>query len=534
MFQGLRLRLSRLFGLDTLRGLLRLYTGLLVSLPLVLAAVFFFLFQRGQVLEAEMARLAESLRQERSVVRSWINERFDDLAFLARLDPVAQADRTAMADVFRQYLETHRYISEVIHVTPEGFMDAPNYIPPGVYVGDRAYFQEARAGRPSLETGLVGRFSGKPVCIFASPTARPDGAFGGLILLAVHLTSLDHWLREATSLAAGGVILCDGQGRILAPSSAVAAGGGAGTARAPQPLLDAGEKGVLYRDASGREMVGASVSLGENGWRLARQEPTATILAGYRRQSLWVALGALATVCLVTPLVLRLCRNLEKPLETLARYARELRTTGYGESCALTPPKRLPREIGELFEAFCDMARQVRAHIEEAERLSVQDALTGLYNRRFLFSGGAKLLDAATRAGQPCACLMLDVDHFKRVNDTFGHLAGDQVLAHLAGLLAGAVRKSDLVARYGGEEFAVLLTGAGLAHGVELAERIRRQLARTPCPGAGGPLVVTVSIGVSEARERVEFGESPLDDLLARADAAMYAAKAAGRDRVCS
>ena len=83
------------------------------------------------------------------------------------------------------------------------------------------------------------------------------------------------------------------------------------------------------------------------------------------------------------------------------------------------------------------MARQVRAHIEEAERLSVQDALTGLYNRRFLFSGGAKLLDAATRAGQPCACLMLDVDHFKRVNDTFGHLAGDQVLAHLAGLLAG-------------------------------------------------------------------------------------------------
>ena len=188
-------------------------------------------------------------------------------------------------------------------------------------------------------TGLVGRFSGKPVCIFASPTARPDGAFGGLILLAVHLTSLDHWLREATSLAAGGVILCDGQGRILAPSSAVAAGGGAGTARAPQPLLDAGEKGVLYRDASGREMVGASVSLGENGWRLARQEPTATILAGYRRQSLWVALGALATVCLVTPLVLRLCRNLEKPLETLARYARELRTTGLRGKLRADAPK---------------------------------------------------------------------------------------------------------------------------------------------------------------------------------------------------
>jgi diguanylate cyclase (GGDEF)-like protein len=127
---------------------------------------------------------------------------------------------------------------------------------------------------------------------------------------------------------------------------------------------------------------------------------------------------------------------------------------------------------------------------------------------------------------------MIDVDHFKRINDTLGHQAGDQVLAHLAGLFQGSVRKSDLVARYGGEEFAVLLTGAGLIQGMDLAERIRRAVAGAPCRVAGRDVVVTVSAGVAEARERVAFGETALDDLLARADAALYAAKAAGRNRV--
>ena len=127
---------------------------------------------------------------------------------------------------------------------------------------------------------------------------------------------------------------------------------------------------------------------------------------------------------------------------------------------------------------------------------------------------------------------MLDVDHFKRVNDTFGHQAGDHVLAHLGRVLADAVRKSDLAARYGGEEFAVLLIGAGLAEGLELAERIRRAMAEHPSPAAGRTLAVTVSVGVAEARITKTFGEADLDDLLARADAAMYAAKAAGRNRV--
>ena len=99
-------------------------------------------------------------------------------------------------------------------------------------------------------------------------------------------------------------------------------------------------------------------------------------------------------------------------------------------------------------------------------------------------------------------------------------------------LLAGAVRRSDLAARYGGEEFAVLLVGADLAQGLDQAERIRRAMAEKPCEAAGRSLSVTVSVGVAVVRDAQEFGEAAFDDLLARADAALYVAKAAGRNRV--
>ncbi|WP_300163836.1 sensor domain-containing diguanylate cyclase [Solidesulfovibrio sp.] len=465
-------------------------------------------------------------------MRSWINERFENAWFIAETDVVKRGDVQAMQSLFAAYHNTHRFVSDVAYVSPEGAMVAPLLATPGIYVGDRQYFQEAKAGRASLTSLAQGRSSGKPICLFTVPVTRPDGGFGGAVALIVRLESLDQWLLEAKVQPGGGVLLCDGEGRILAPSSAVAAGGGPGEAMAARDVLGAGERGAVLRAGDGPARLAAAVPVGRDGWRLASEVPVSDVLTRYREQTLWLLLAAAATFMMVAPLVRRLSRNLEEPLVSLAGYARTLRATRYRESCPADFPKNAPTEIGELHDAFCQMAGEMRAHIDEVERISVEDALTGLYNRRFLFSGGLKLLEASLRANRPCSCLMLDVDYFKNVNDAFGHAAGDRALAHLARVLARCVRKSDLAARYGGEEFAVLLTGADSGQATALAERIRASLAERPCPVDGIFVPLTCSIGVAEARKRVEYGESALEDMLARADKALYAAKASGRDRV--
>jgi two-component system cell cycle response regulator len=171
---------------------------------------------------------------------------------------------------------------------------------------------------------------------------------------------------------------------------------------------------------------------------------------------------------------------------------------------------------------------QMTALYEDARRLATVDALTGLLNRRAFLDLIERERARSDRHAYPLSVLLLDVDHFKRVNDTRGHAAGDAVLQGVARVLEKVARRSDVVARWGGEEFVVALPQTSEAGARIAAERARRALAEAihPVPG-GEPLRVTASIGVASA-------DAPwkVDLLVASADEAMYAAKARGRNRV--
>jgi diguanylate cyclase (GGDEF)-like protein len=171
----------------------------------------------------------------------------------------------------------------------------------------------------------------------------------------------------------------------------------------------------------------------------------------------------------------------------------------------------------------------------ERLRLSgLTDALTGLYNRRYLEMRLAAEVARSLRHDQPLSCLFLDADHFKRINDEYGHAAGDQALRTLAMTVRRQLRAGDLATRYGGEEVAVMLPHTNLQEAGLLAERIRQQVSRTPIRlGDGNSLSLTVSVGVAELRASSTLTEDQLAArLLDQADQALYQAKAAGRDRV--
>jgi two-component system cell cycle response regulator len=168
-------------------------------------------------------------------------------------------------------------------------------------------------------------------------------------------------------------------------------------------------------------------------------------------------------------------------------------------------------------------------------RSGFTDALTGWHNRRYLQARIKEELARARRDRSNLVCLMLDIDHFKSVNDSWGHAAGDAVLRELAQRIESQVRASDVAARFGGEEFVILLPNTAGEAGLQLAERVRGAVAATPfgLPD-GGSTDVTVSIGIASlvpAADDQDF-KSLGDALIARADVALYSAKAAGRDRV--
>lgn len=164
---------------------------------------------------------------------------------------------------------------------------------------------------------------------------------------------------------------------------------------------------------------------------------------------------------------------------------------------------------------------------QEVERLSVTDSLTCLYNRRKFFEELMREWERARRYGSRLSLIMLDLDHFKDVNDAHGHQVGDDVLKATSEVLTASTRKTDVVARYGGEEFIILLTETGPEGALEVAERIRRGIAKAQVSKAKPNLRCTASLGVTTFRPT-----APVDKLVSEADEALYNAKHLGRDQV--
>jgi diguanylate cyclase (GGDEF)-like protein len=168
--------------------------------------------------------------------------------------------------------------------------------------------------------------------------------------------------------------------------------------------------------------------------------------------------------------------------------------------------------------------------IDALVELSSRDALTGLANRRAFELALAREADRVARSGEPALLLILDIDHFKRINDNHGHAAGDEVIRAVALALQDSVRPMDLVARVGGEEFAIVLPNCGAAFGEAVAERVRRRIESMPVQvSRGSPLPVTASVGGAFAPQWVRCTPSLW---LERADQQLYLAKAQGRNLV--
>jgi diguanylate cyclase (GGDEF)-like protein len=170
-----------------------------------------------------------------------------------------------------------------------------------------------------------------------------------------------------------------------------------------------------------------------------------------------------------------------------------------------------------------------RARAEHAEELASHDGLTGLYNHRMFYSLLSEEIVRAQRYKHAVSLLMLDIDHFKRVNDTHGHQAGDIILRGLSDLLGNQARAIDRVCRYGGEEITVILPETDATAAMNIAERLRAAVERQPFDIDSGKTVgITVSIGVATYPQQVDV----LEKLVKAADTALYAAKQGGRNRV--
>lgn len=220
-----------------------------------------------------------------------------------------------------------------------------------------------------------------------------------------------------------------------------------------------------------------------------------------------------------------LARSILKPLQVLEEGVQYLGDGRLDHRINL----KSQDEFGRLAETFNLMAAKLEQTQQELIDLATLDGLTGVFNRREFNRRFSTELERSERYGHACCLIMFDIDHFKKLNDTYGHQAGDEALKHFAALLKRQVRPTDLVARYGGEEFGVILPETEIGKATEVAERLRSVIEAEPVLiGLEQTLHITSSIGVAAFPQDAQDTSA----LLEAADQALYAAKRSGRNRV--
>lgn len=349
------------------------------------------------------------------------------------------------------------------------------------------HLRRAVAGRVTVSKVVPSAARGVPVVAFAVPFATGTGERRVYsAAYDVSTTPLGAYLRNAIPVSPNRVYLIDAAGQVIADNGAELTNVRSLDRRDPE-LADAlaeGPKGSYDSPGEGAQRY-ASRPVPGTPWRIAISVPEETVYAsihGTSRWLAWVAVVGFALGGLVAALL----------------FSRLL--------------------VGRTRLASANAA---------LERLSRIDPLTGLHNRRHLEETLAGLVSFGNRHRTGFAVLLIDVDHFKRVNDSHGHRAGDEVLRSTALTIDRVLRAEESMARWGGEEFLVALPGADAEHAEAVAERVRSAVAAARIPVADGDTVqVTVTIGVAV------WSGGPFGQVVERADAALYLGKAAGRNRV--
>ncbi|MDQ3207526.1 MAG: diguanylate cyclase [Gemmatimonadota bacterium] len=535
---------QRFFRLDTVRSKILAFALAVTVIPTGLTAWISYTQNRNALEEKISQELLSASAQTAREMDVWLKERLHDLRVFASSYEVSEnlvrgATNSKTQGRLNDYLNSVRErfsdYEELVVLDSQGRMVASSAGQPRAFRLPDNWKSELSATNAVVGEAFWDQSLGMGILLVAVPVQRADGRLLGALAARLNLSGAKDGLLTFAPGKYGQIYLIGSGGNLIVNSLTTSAELMRLSLK-PSVLerLTKREGAVqTYESVSGVEVLGSLKQVPRAGWAVLAEIPVDTAYHQVRRfRDLTLAIVA-GLLLLVTAIAYRLALLIVRPLERLTKGAAEV---AEGDLAVDLPTAT--GEVGDLTYVFNHMVgrlRQSRQDLdavnetlrqqnEELERLSASDSLTGLSNRRILTQRLSEELLRSQRQSHSFTVLMLDVDHFKKYNDAYGHPAGDEVLKKVANILRNCTRAGDCTARYGGEEFAVLLSGKSGDTALQLAERIRTRVAAEEFVGGK----VTISGGIAEFPHHGHTAEA----VISSADEALYEAKREGRNRV--
>jgi diguanylate cyclase (GGDEF)-like protein len=522
-------RLLRAMGLDSVRTTI-LTLAVLATLIPALATSYISYRQNLRAIRAKLnEQLSATSNQAAQEMGLWLKERLYDLRVFASSYEVTEnierstpQTRRRLSDYLVSVKDRFADYDELMVVAPDLHTVASSERVPGRVHLTGDWLKQVRLGDRVLGNPVRGDSAALTTMEIAVPIQSPSGRFLGALAGRLNFKGIEQLLREQLRGRDNRVVVVQPGGQVIASAGATFKTLPEATLR----QLRRDSTAVSYRASDGQAVVGALSSVPRSDWSTVAEILASSAFQDIGRLRVATALLLVVLLAVVGSLAYVLGLLIVHPLDRLTLAANRVA----GGDLTVDVPVSGGGELSHLAGVFNDMVRRLREGRAELERLSVTDELTGLANRRRLMAELERELRRSERHGRPFSILMLDVDRFKKFNDTYGHPAGDALLKRLANTLRKCVRDVDTVARYGGEEFLVMLPETPATETAMVAERIRAsaEADRFTPDGGSAALNVTVSIGSAAFPDDAK---TP-DTLIEAADQALYRSKESGRNRV--
>lgn len=532
---------------NTIKSQLRKWLIVITVIISVFIFIPTFYIEFHQTLEQQDEKMTSYLEAQAYFFDSWIFERSMDIHMMASLDIVKNYNVEESLKYFKEF-KKHSEFTDLIFVNKEGvvqFDTVTEYSKNGVGVDvtDRKYFQLAKKTKESHITDiLISKVTQQPIVAFASPILDEKQEFNGVVFGTINLNTVDHLLQESRIGFLGRAYVVNQTGILLSEfnSKKQNVNNSTNDVFSERFMIDkhilelakneSTQSPISYIDANDNWVLIKSQAINQGKWYVISELNVWEAYMPFIKRLVLLAICILVGSFFTIKIMLTITRKIEEPIQQLLEGVGNVERGYYDYKIDEKQIAPYAKEFQELCSAFNQMSTKVKADTILLKELSITCQLTKLYNRRYLLEQGECVFSECVENDDHCSCIAIDIDFFKKVNDTYGHLIGDEVLKHVAKIMMKAVRDTDIVTRYGGEEFIILTPSTSQESAVKIAERIRRAIEKNPYEMKDKLIQITVSIGIAESISNDNI--SKIEVLIDKADQALYVAKESGRNQL--
>lgn len=524
------------FSNQTIKKRFQLWIGVvIVALAFSIIVSFYFIEKKDRLDEAEH-QLNQVIALQSLYIERWNQEKLDAIKRFAISD---NAKFHRIGDLRREFQDYSRVNSEfftLVYVEKDGYIRSDIDPDNKIYVGDRLYFKRGLEKKDFISGVVMSKDTGEPVITFSAPVLGDHDDFKGVVLGIVTLEMLNKLMQELSFGETGEVYVLDANGYIVTASSHASKSIETVNVPMTSEIIERAKTGSasndVYTGFNGEKVYGQYKWSQSKSWIVVGEITQKEVFQKLNQLSITIIIISLIALILSIAAAVTIASKIERPIRYLLRATKVIQNGNYDYQIDADKISRAPIELRQLVNTFNLMSDKLKTNISLLEHSAWVDQLTEIHNRRYMMLEGNQQLQACIAAGQTCSVMMFDIDHFKKINDTYGHLVGDRVLAHVASILKQHAGADTIAARYGGEEFILLALRKNAQESASLAENLRLRVMEEPYSDEQVTVQITASIGVAEYSSTLEFGTMVLEDMVSRADHALYSAKSGGRNRV--